>query len=395
MTAVRNVLISGAGIAGPALAHWLQRHGIRATLVEKAPEARTGGYAVDLRGAAVDVAERMGLLDRVRAAATGITRASVVDARGRTRAGFPTGLAAGEGRSLEILRGDLVGLLHDAADAAEYRYGDAVAALDQSSGDAVLASFQGAEAEPYDLVVGADGLHSNVRALAFGPERPYRRFLGGYVSIATVGDHLGLSGEVRLFNTPGRLVGLYRTPRAEGAKALLLHRTPHETDVDRRTPAEQREHLRAVFAGAGWETDRILSMMEDSPDFYFDSVTQIAMDGWSRGRVVLLGDAAHCPSPMSGQGTSLALVGAYVLAQELARRTDAATALAAYERRMRPYAAANQAIADDGLAFLAPRTGFGIGARNALLRSAPLLKLLGRLDRKVPRAVEAIELDTP
>jgi 2-polyprenyl-6-methoxyphenol hydroxylase-like FAD-dependent oxidoreductase len=394
MTAVRNVLISGAGIAGPALAHRLQRHGIRSTLVEKAPGRRTGGYAVDLRGAAVDVAERMGVLDDVRAAEAGIARASMVDAEGKARAGFGPGLVSSEDRSLEILRGDLVRLLHDVADTAEYRYGDSIAALEQR-GEAVLASFDGAETEAFDLVVGADGLHSNVRALAFGPERPYRRFLGSYVSIATIGNHLGLDGEARLFNTPGRVAALYHTHRAEGAKALLLHRTPEETDIDRRTPSEQRGHLRAVFAGMGWETDRILSDMEESPDFYFDSVTQIAMDDWSRGRVVLLGDAAHCPSPMSGQGTSLALVGAYVLAEELARHDAPEPALAAYEWRMRPFVAANQAIADPGLAFIAPRTGFGIAARNALLKSGPLLSLLSRFDTKLSKASEAITLDTP
>ncbi|MEU6248631.1 FAD-dependent monooxygenase [Glycomyces sp. NPDC047010] len=392
MTAVRNVLISGASIAGPALAHWLGHHGIRAVLVEKAPARRTGGYAIDLRGKAIDVAERMGVLEGVRAAATGIEHVSTVDARGRIRARFGTGLVAPEDRSLEILRGDLVGLLHDAAPGAEFRYGDTITELRQRD-DGVVASFQGAQAEGFDLVVGADGLHSNTRALAFGPEPPFRRFLGAHVSIATVGDHLGLGDEVRLFNRPGRLAALYRTHRAEGAKALLLHRRPTESDIDRRPPAEQRRHLRDVFDGMGWETDRILSDMEGSPDFYFDSVTQIDMDAWHRGRVVLLGDAGYCPSPMSGQGTSLALVGAYVLADELARHDAVEPALAAYERRMRPFVAANQAIAAPGLAFLAPRTAFGIAARDGMLKAGPLLAFLGRFDTKLAKASEAIALD--
>ncbi|SDC94609.1 FAD-dependent monooxygenase [Glycomyces harbinensis] len=392
MTAVRNVLISGASIAGPALAHWLHRRGIRSTVVEKAPERRTGGYAVDVRGAAVDVAERTGVLDDIRAATTGIAHVSVVDAEGKARTGFGTGLVAPGERSAEILRGDLVHLLCDAASDAEFRYGDSITALDQG-GDHVTASFEGAPAEPFDLVVGADGLHSNVRSLAFGPERPYRRFLGSYVSIATIPNRLDLSGEARLFNTPGRVAGLYQTHRSEGAKALLLHRTEAETDIDRRTPEEQRAHLRAVFAGAGWETDQILSDMDDAADFYFDSVTQIHMGGWSKGRVALLGDAGHCPSPMSGQGTSLALVGAYVLAEELARQATPEAALTAYERRMRPYVSANQAIADPGLAFIAPRTRLGIAARDALLKSGPLLSFLSRFDTKLSKASEAIALD--
>lgn len=392
MPAVRHVLISGASIAGPTLAHWLGEHGIRATMVEKAPALRTGGYAIDVRGAAVDVADRMGLLDELRATTTEIARAVAVDARGRVRSGFDTAILAEPGRSLEILRGDLLRLLHRAADSADIRYGDTITAMEQR-GDGVRVEFAGAETEHFDLVVGADGLHSHVRSLAFGPERPYRRFLESYVSIFTVPNRLGLDREARLCNTPGRLLALYQTPRAEGVKALLLHRSEAETDVDRRPAAEQRRHLRDVFGGMGWETDQILSDMEESPDFYFDSVTQISMDGWSNGRVALLGDAGYCPSPMSGQGTTLAMVGAYVLADELARRTDHETALAAYENRMRPYVAANQAIADPGLAFVAPRTGRGIAARNLLLKAGPLLSTLSRFDTKLSKASDAIELD--
>ncbi|RRR99394.1 FAD-dependent monooxygenase [Glycomyces terrestris] len=392
MTAVKNVLVSGASIAGPALAHWLGRRGVRAVVLEKAPARRTGGYAIDLRGKAVDVAERMGVLDGVRAAGTEIAGARMVGADGRTRAALGTGLIAPEDRDLEILRGDLVTLLHEAAPDAEYRYGDSITAL-EDRGDRVAVEFASGAAEDFDLVVGADGLHSHTRALAFGPERPFRRFLQSYVSIATVPNRLGLDREAVLFNTPGRVAALYHTPRAAGAKALLLHRTGTETDIDRRSPAEQRAHLREVFAGTGWETDRILADFEDTDDFYFDSVTQIRMPTWSKGRVVLLGDAGYCPSPMSGQGTSLALVGAYVLAEELAARDEPEAALTAYERRMRPYAEANQAIAAPGLDFIAPATGFAIKARNALLKSGPLLRLLSRFDSKLSRAAEAIDLD--
>ncbi|MQM27468.1 FAD-dependent monooxygenase [Glycomyces albidus] len=393
MTAVKNVLISGASIAGPALAHWLGRRGIRAVLVEKAPSRRTGGYAIDLRGAAVDVAERMGVLERVRAMKTGIEGGAMVDADGRVLAGFGADLVAAEDRSIEILRGDLVQLLHEAAPDAEYRYGTSIAAIDDR-GDHVLASFgTGAPAERFDLVVGADGLHSNTRALAFGPERPYRRFLQSYVSIASVPNRLGLDGEARLFNTPGRVAALYNTPRAEGAKALLLHRAAAESDVDQRSPEEQREHLREVFTGMGWETDRILADLDGASDFYFDSVTQISMGAWSKGRITLLGDAGYCPSPMSGQGSSLAIVGAYVLAAELALQSDVRPALAAYERRMRPYAAANQAIAAPGLDFIAPKSAFAIKARNALLKSGPILRFLSRFDSKLAKAAEAINLD--
>lgn len=396
MPAVHDVLISGAGVAGPALAHWLHHHGIRATVVERAPAPRSGGYAIDLRGVAIDVAERMGALDEIRRNLTEMGGAAFVDARGRRTAGLSLDDALDHGRALEILRGDLVRILHTPTTAhTEYLYDDTLTALEQD-GDRVRATFRGAAPRTFDLVVGADGLHSTTRRLAFGPEERYARFLGAYISIFTIPDHLGLDREARLFNVPGKGSGMYRTPRAEGAKGIFLVRSPEATGIDRRPPAEQRAYLRAEFAGLGWENDRILDSMDGAEDFYFDSVTQIRMDTWSTGRVTLLGDAGYCPSPMSGQGTSLALVGAYVLARELARHDGAAAALAAYEARMRPYVDANQAIADAGMAVLAPRTRPGIAVRNALLRlGGPLFAVLGRFDKRLASASEALDLDAP
>ncbi|MFE6309412.1 FAD-dependent monooxygenase [Nocardiopsis sp. NPDC057823] len=396
MPAVNDVLISGAGVAGPALVHWLHHHGIRATVVERAPDLRSGGYAIDLRGVAVDVAERMGALAEIRRNVTEMDGAAFVDARGRRSARFSSADAVDDGRSLEILRGDLVRILHAPTTAhTEYLYDDTLTALEQD-GDRVRATFLNAAPRTFDLVVGADGLHSATRRLAFGPEGRYARFLGAYISIFTIPDHLGLDREARLFNVPGKAAGMYRTPRAEGAKAVFLLRSPAASGIDRRPPAEQKAYLRAEFAGLGWENDRILDAMDGTGDFYFDSVTRIHMDTWSAGRVVLLGDAGYCPSPMSGQGTSLALVGAYVLAGELARHDGAAGALAAYEARMRPYVDANQAIADAGLGVLAPRTRRGILLRDTVLRAGgPLLSLLGRFDRRLSNAAEALDLDAP
>ncbi|PXY23255.1 monooxygenase [Prauserella coralliicola] len=394
MTAAREVLISGAGIAGPALAYWLHEHGIRGTIVERAPAPRSGGYAVDVRGAAIDVAHRMGILENLRATTSEIARGGFVDSRGRIISGFDTSTVAPGERSLEVLRGDLVRFLHESADTdTEYLYEDTITALTQHDGG-VDVTFERGEPRTFDLVVGADGLHSNVRRLAFGPEAPYRRFLGSYVSIFTVPNSLELDREARLYNTPGRLAAMYHTPRADGAKALLLHRVNDETEIDRRDPVLQQEHLRSTFDGMGWETDTILAEMERATDFYFDSVTQIKIDRWSQGRVTLVGDAGYCPSPMSGQGSSLAIVGAHVLAEELARHDSHETALAAYEARMRPFVAANHAIADPGLSFIAPRSRWGIATRNLLIKAAPLLSTLSRFSSKVSNAAEAIDLST-
>ncbi|MFE3461918.1 FAD-dependent monooxygenase [Nocardiopsis aegyptia] len=393
MASVRHVLVSGAGIAGPALAYWLHHHGISATVVERAPAVRAGGYAIDVRGVALDVAERMGVLDNIRGAATGTTSVGFVDRRGRVRVRLPTTALAPDGRSDELQRGDLIRLLVDrTTDRTEYVFGDRVTGLDQGP-DGVLATFEHAAPRTFDLVVCADGLHSSTRALALGPEEPLRRFLHAYISIFSVPDDMGLSAEALLFNTPGRLAGLTHSPRVPGAKAILALTRRPDSGIDRAGEDEQRRALRAAFTGQGWITDRLLDAMDDAPDFYFDSVTQIRMDRWSAGRVTTLGDAAYAPSPMSGQGTSLAMVGAYVLAQELGRRDDHTGALAAYETRMRPFVRANQDIAGSGMAFLVPRTRLGIAARDALVRATPVLSRLGSLESRIARAAEALDLD--
>lgn len=395
MTAVRNVLISGAGIAGPALAHWLHRHGMRSTVVEKGPAPRTGGHAVDIRGVGVDVAERMGVLDAVRDAVTGTGRTTFVAADGRVRAVVPTTMDAGRGRSLEIVRGDLVRILHAPTTAyTEYLYGDSVTRLEQTD-RGVRVGFRDSGPREFDLVVGADGLHSTTRGLAFGPEDAYGRYLGALISIGTVPNHLGLDREARLYNAPGLAVGMIHSPRFDGAKGIVLVREPELDGIDRAPEEAQKEFLRARLAGAGGEGDRIVRGLVASPDFYFDSVTRIRMDRWSRGRVTLLGDAGYCPSPMSGQGSTLALVGAYVLAQELSRHEDPAPALAAYEARLRPFVRANQDVADAGLGFLAPRTRLGLAARDTVLRFSGLLARLSGPDTRVSEAAEGFDLDAP
>ncbi len=395
MTAVRTVLISGASIAGPTLAHWLHRHDIRATVVEKAPAPRMGGHAIDIRGAAVDVAERMGALDAVRATVTETSRTAFVDSAGRVHADIDTTMDTGHSRSLEVVRGDLTRILHGpTVEYTEYLYDDSITSLEETSGG-VQVTFQRAEPRVFDLVVGADGLHSNTRGLAFGPEENHARYLGALISISTVPNHLGLDREARLYNEPGRAAGLIHSPRFDGAKGLFLVHESELDGVDRASEEDQKEFLRKRFASSGWECERILDALDDSPDFYFDSIKQIHMDRWSRGRVTLLGDAGYCPSPMSGQGTTLALVGAYTLAQELSRHDEPGPALDAYEARMRPYVKANQEIADTGMGFLAPRTRLGLTARNTVLRFSGLLARLSRLDKRVARAAEGFDLDAP
>jgi 2-polyprenyl-6-methoxyphenol hydroxylase-like FAD-dependent oxidoreductase len=409
----RTVLISGASVAGPALAFWLHRYGFDPVVVERAPRPRGGGYAVDVRGAAITAVERMGLLPDVRRAHTGTARARFVDGTGRTVAALDAGAIGGDtdGADAELLRGHLARILIDATrSTCEYVYGDSITALEEGPAG-VRVSFENGPDRVVDLVVGADGLHSNVRALAFGPEERYLRHLGRYIAICTVPNHLGLDREAVLCTTPGRVAGLYsgapHTARAEPprageppltgpnpeAKALLAFA---RRDGGATRPADRADRVRVleeVFGGMGWEVPAVLAGVRADPDLYFDGITQIRMPGWTRGRTALVGDAAYGPSPMSGQGTSMALVGAYVLAGELAAAGgDPAVALPRYEAETRAFMRANQDIAAPGARFLVPATAAGLRVRDLAVRSAPLLARLGAPGSRVGRAARSITL---
>lgn len=365
-----DVLISGAGIAGPALAHWLARYGFRPTVVERAPGPRAGGQTVDLRGAGREVVERMGLLPAARAAAVEERGVAYVDARGRRRAAMPAEAFGGEGivAEIELMRGDLARVLLDATAATtEYVFDDEVTALEQDA-DGVTVRFRRAPQRRFALVVGADGLHSAVRALAFGPEERFLRPLGCVSAYATVPNRYDLDGWFHMYSTPGRVLGLRPDRDPAQVKVLLGLRTP-ATGVDRRDPDAQRALLRAAFAGTGWVTDRVLADLASSTDLVVEESGQVHVDAWSDGRVVLLGDAAWCSSPLSGLGTSTALVGAYVLAGELARAGgDHRAALAAYEAVLRPYVAQAQQLPPGGVAGFLPGTRAALALRLQVVR---------------------------
>ncbi len=393
----RTVLISGASIAGPALAHWLRRYEFTPTVVERAPALRTGGYKIDLRGVAVTVAQRSGILDEVRRHASDVRGATFVDSSGRRVADLDADFVQGrEGDDLEIMRGKLSRILYDAIrDDVEGLFGDSITGLRQDA-DGVDVRFEHAPPRRFDLVVGADGLHSNVRALTFGPEARFRRDLGYYISIFSTPNVLDLD-RWELFHTlPGRLANTYAARGDDQAKALFFFASP-PLQLDRHDVAAQQEVLSRAFADAGWEVPRLLDTMRDAPDFYFDSTSQIVMDCWSDRRVVLLGDAAYCPSPASGQGASTALVGAYLLAGELAAaHGDHRTAFAYYESRMRPFASANQEFARAAAGQIAPATPRAVRWRYRMLRLLPYLPwkglVTGAIRRKIRQAANAIAL---
>ncbi|MGV9415034.1 FAD-dependent monooxygenase [Nocardia sp. NPDC003693] len=341
-----RVLVAGASIAGPAVAHWLRRWGAEVTVVERAPELRPGGQAVDARGVTKDVIARMGLDAAVRAARTETAGAHTVDADGAVLETFSAEDDGGDGyiSEIEILRGDLSRVLYDdTRDGVEYIFGDRIAALTQDS-DGVDVVFESGDRRRFDLVIGADGLHSALRAMVFGPREKYLHHLGLALAFYTVPNEFGLERWLLDFHDGGRTAGLRPVPDATRAMAMFSF-PAGEFDVDHRDIAAQKQLLREHTADMGWLTPRILAHADTAPDFYLDQVAQVVMDSWSSGRVVLLGDAAYSASPMSGQGTGLALIGAYLLAGELAANNwDPAVAFAAYERHMRDFVEANQEI---------------------------------------------------
>lgn len=367
----RTVLISGASISGPALAYWLHRSGrFEVTVVEKAGALRGGGYPIDIRGTAVEAVRRMGLLPRLRDAHLDTRRATFLDADGGVVASVRASAVAGgaEGRDLEVRRGDLAALLYGAVrDDVEFLFGDCVDTYEDSA-RGVDVTFRSGLRRPFDLVVGADGMHSRIRASLFGPEERYHRYLGYCFALFTMPNTLGLDREIVMWNTPGRAAALYGTGAPDEVHAFLTFYRPQLPYDALRDPAAQRELVASVFADAGWEVPAMVGALRDAADPFCDTAGQIRLPHWSQGRVALVGDAAYAPSFLTGQGTSLALAGAYLLAHCLVTRPYHTAAFAAYEQGLREFVALNQGLVDEGETRLFPTTAEALERRNSMLR---------------------------
>ncbi len=389
MTRANKVLISGAGVAGPALAWWLHRFGFEPSIVEIAPKFRTGGYMIDFWGKGFDLIERMGLLPEVERSGYRIKEVRFVHSDGSRAGGFSTdGLRrATGGRFTSLPRSELADIVWRALpDSIETRFGDEVERLEQQ-GESVRVHFANSPAETFDLVVGADGLHSKVRELLFGPEKRFETFLGYAFAAFTVAGYGPRTTDTYMgYGVPGRHVS--RVSMRDD-RTLVLFIWSDETSTLPSTDDGRRALLRESFRGMDWETDRMLEALGGANDLYVDSISQIHLPRWSEGRIALVGDAAWAPSFLAGEGCGLGIIGAYVLAGELARSGGDPVAFGRYENRLRGFIESKQKMATRFGGAFCPRTRSGLIFRNwlaSLLNVRPIASLV--LSRELKDEIE-------
>lgn len=392
-----RILISGAGIAGPTLAYWLAHYGFTPTLVEAAPRLRTGGYIIDFWGAGFDIADRMGLLPEVRRRGYLVREVRVVNRSGERVSGFPTDAFSRTtgGRFISLPRGDLAALIFQKIEGkVETIFGDRVDQLEQTE-RAVNVTFASGGKREFDLAVGADGLHSCVRELVFGEENKSEKYLGYKVAAFGV-DHYRPRDELIyvMYTQVNQQVARFAM-RGDRTMFLFVFR-----DEDAEGPESidtQKKLLRQRFGASGWECPQILDALDATNDLYFDRVSQIRMPAeqglWTRGRVVLVGDAAFCVSLLAGQGSALAMVAAYVLAGELYRaKGNYREAFQRYQTLFWPFVSMKQKAALRFAGFFAPKSTLALFLRNQILR---LVAIPWIADRAVGRDMaDKIELPT-
>ncbi len=372
--AAKTVLISGAGIAGPTFAYWLNAAGFETTIVERAPQLRTGGYVIDFWGLGYDIAERMGLAAGLGSVGYHICEFRVVGDKGQRVAGFGTKAfdALTGGRFITLRRSDLSQLLFEAASpSTEVLFDDEIVSLREQA-DSVRVRFRVAGERDFGLVVGADGLSSNVRRLAFGPQAQFEKPLGYSVAAFEIQGYRPRDEDVYVIhNEPGRMVG--RVALRDDQTLFLFVFADDDPRPSPHDLAAQRRILRATFGSARWECAKILDCLDDVTELYFDRVSQIKMDRWSNGRVALVGDAAFCVSLLAGQGSALAMTAAYALGGELAKADgDYHAAFRAYEGLLRPFIAKKQRGAERFSGAFAPRTGWGLLLRNQVVKACAI-----------------------
>ncbi len=383
-----RVAINGAGIAGPTLAYWLRKSGHHVLLVEQSPQLRRGGYAIDFWGVGYDIAEKMGLLPRIRELGYQVKEMRYVNRHGRKSGGFSVDVfrRMTSGRFTELRRSDLSATIYRALDnEVETIFGDSVARV-EDLGDRVRVEFDHAESREVDLLIGADGLHSRVRHLVFGSEARFEVPLGYHVAAVQIEGYRPRDELVAVSHAvPGRQVLRLSLP-GDTTLVLFVFRDQYLNGENPSSEQECKSVLADVFADVGWECPRILAAIKVAEDVYFDGVSQIQMDFWTQGRTALVGDAAACVSLVAGEGTGLAMTEAYVLAGELGHcGGDHVAAFERYQERLMPFLKRKQKSAANFASSFAPKSAMGIAIRNQvsrLLRIRPIARfVVGRAVR--------------
>lgn len=366
----QNVLISGAGIAGTSLAFWLKKFGFNPTLVEIAPKLREGGYAIDFMGAGYDVAEKMGILPALEKVDINFSKLSFVDGDNREKAtmDYQKGKRLMNNRAMTLLRSDLAKVIYNSLDSGvEIILGDTIDKIDQDEEKADV-TFRSGLKRTFDLVVGADGLHSKVRTLVFGNEALFEKYYGYYTCSFTIDNFSYDGGAFSMYNVPSKQIAIYSSNENK-TTTFFIFTSPEKLAYDHHDIAKQKQILKKEFANVGWKCPELLSKIDATTDLYFDPISQIKMDNWSKGRVTLIGDACDCPSLLSGKGSTLAMVGAYILAGELKQANgNYKTAFAQYENIFKPFMDKKQKAAQFFAKSFVPKSNSGIWFRNLAFR---------------------------
>jgi 2-polyprenyl-6-methoxyphenol hydroxylase-like FAD-dependent oxidoreductase len=366
----KNILISGAGIAGTTLAFWLKKFGFNPTIIEIAPKLREGGYAIDFMGAGYDVAEKMGIIPLLEKADINVSKVGFVDTNNNEKGSMNYAKIKKlmNNRAFTLLRSDLAKVIYENLNnEVEIIFGDAIEKVEQTK-ENIIVTFRSGKSRSFDLLVGADGLHSVVRNLTFGSEEQFEKYYGYYTSSFTLENYSPKNRAFLMCNVPGKQAALYAYSDKKTA-TFFVFASPDKLKYDHHDVNKQKQILKDEFMNMGWRCPEILSRIDSSPDFYFDSISQIKMDNWSKGRVTLVGDACDCPSLLSGKGSTLAMTGAYILAGELKHANgNYEIAFKNYEDLFKPFISKKQRSAQGFAKSFVPKSNFGIWVRNQALK---------------------------
>jgi 2-polyprenyl-6-methoxyphenol hydroxylase-like FAD-dependent oxidoreductase len=362
----RKILVTGASIAGPTLAYWLNKYGFKVTVLERAAELRLGGQNIDVKGPALEIARKMGLEEAIRKANTTEIGLRFVNTKNQTLAEFSKESALSMTQDLEILRGDFVNILYNKTkDDINYRFNDHISHLEQHE-DHVTVTFNSGSSEDFELLVIAEGIGSSTRKIVFGNE-PKFKFLKLYTAYFTIAKAPTDDQWARWCNAQTGIVFIMRPDNHGTTRASITFLSKKEKHI-RLTLDQQKQVLTEKIKGLGWETERLIREIQKSDDLYFERVSQVKAPNWSKGSVVMIGDAAYCATPISGKGTDLSMVGAYILAAELHKNENHSAAFAEYETTMRPYVNKCQELPPGVPGLVYPTSTLGVSVLNNLFK---------------------------